>query len=172
MRFYGSRGAIPGPLGALSYIRKLLAMKTAYMFALICSVGLLASAAGFADSQAGMSAVETARLKFDAFNKHDASAIQALYATDAILHSPDHSNLVGNSQIADTYRWLFDAIPDAQDNLQSLGNSGNKVYAQFVLTGHLKGAQGKAVNLRIMSVYTVEGGHIVDDSTYYDRMAQ
>ncbi len=142
-------------------------MKTASLH-MIALAGL-ASATGFAVTRDSVDTVTTVRLKFEAFDRHDAAVIGEIYAPEATLHSPDYPNLVGNSQIADTYRHLFEAIPDAKDEIQSLGRSGDKVYAQFVLTGHLKGAADKTVNVRIMSVYTVKAGHIVDDSTYYDR---
>ena len=78
---------------------------------------------------------------------------------------------MGNAQIATTYRRLFEAIPDARDELQNLDRSGDKVYAQFILTGHWKTAPDQAVRVRILSVYTMKGGHIVEDATYYDRKA-
>ena len=134
-------------------------MKAGYLIALLCCSWC----------RAGVDPVATVRLKFMAFDRHDAAAIQGIYADDAVLHSPDYPNLAGNAPIADTYRRLFDAIPDARDKVQSLDRSANKVYVQFVLTGHLKGAPDRAVKVRIMSVYTVQGGRIVEDVTYYDR---
>jgi ketosteroid isomerase-like protein len=142
-------------------------MKTVHLVALVC----MASATAFAVQRDSDNAVATVQLKFAAFDRHDVTAIAAIYAAEAVLHSPDYPNLVGNSQIAETYRLLFEAIPDAKDELQSLGRSADKVYAQFVLTGHFKGATDASVRIRIMSVYTIKGGHIVDDSTYYDRKA-
>ena len=136
-------------------------MKTAYLITLLAAASCLAAA----DS------VVPVRLKFLAFDRHDVGAIQAIYADDAVLHSPDYPNLVGNTQIAATYRRLFEGIPDARDELQSLDRSGDKVYAQFTLTGHWKTAPDQAVRVRILSVYTMKGGHIVEDATYYDRKA-
>ena len=141
--------------------------EAAYLIALF----FVASATAFAVKQPSDDTVKTVQLKFAAFDRHDATAIQGIYADEAVLHSPDYPNLVGNAQIADTYRRLFEAIPDAKDELQSLDTSADKVYAQFLLTGHWKGAPEQAVKVRIMSVYTVRGGHIVEDVTYYDRKA-
>ena len=140
-------------------------MKTAYLVALVC----LASVTAFAIQRDSDNTVTIVQLKFAAFDRHDVTAIEALYATDAVLHSPDYPNLVGNVPIAATYRRLFEAMPDAKDELQSLGVDANKVYAQFVLTGHLKGNPDAIVRVRIMSIYTVEAGRIVEDATYYDR---
>jgi len=134
----------------------------------LCLTSAIASTAA---SGADIKPVDAVRLKFAAFNKHDADTIEKIYASGATLHSPDYPNLAGNKQIADTYRRLFDAIPDAKDNLETLESSPGHVYAQFTLTGHLKAAQNKPISVRIMSVYAVKHGHIVEDSTYYDRKA-
>lgn len=118
---------------------------------------------------AGLGPTKTVEQKFSAFNRHDAAAIQSLYASDAILHSPDYPELHGNSKIADTYRWIFDAIPDANDSVVTLESTADHVYVQFVLSGHLKDAGNKPISVRIMSVYTIKDHLIVGDSTYYDR---
>jgi ketosteroid isomerase-like protein len=131
---------------------------------------LFVSAAAPASHSAAR-AIETVRSKFDAFNRHDAAMIQDIYASNAVLHSPDYPSLQGNRPIADTYRKLFETIPDAKDTVVLLETSGNHVYAQFVLTGHWMGAQDKPLNVRIISVYAIEAGRIIDDSTYYDRKA-
>jgi ketosteroid isomerase-like protein len=144
-------------------------MKTAAMIALVCLAYGTTSTPGFTASYQGVDPVKTVRQKFEAFNRHDAAAIEGIYATDAVLHSPDYPELAGNSRIADTYRGLFDALPDANDSVENIDRSGDRVYAQFVLSGHLKGMGGKFVKVPIISVYTVRDGHIVADSTYYDR---
>jgi len=144
-------------------------MKTAATIFLFSFASVVANPAISAASRADIKSIDTVRSKFEAFDKHDADAIEKIYASRATLSSPDYPNLTGNKQIADTYRKLFEAIPDAKDNLESIESSSNHIYAQFVLTGHLKGAQDKPISVRIISVYAVKDGHIVDDSTYYDR---
>lgn len=114
---------------------------------------------------------KTVRLKFEAFNRHDAGAIELRYAPNAVLHSPDYPELHGNTAIAQTYRQLFAAIPDAVDTVQALGYFEDKVYAQFVLSGHFNGVMDKPITARIISVYTIKDDLIVDDATYYDRKA-
>lgn len=116
-------------------------------------------------------AVDVVRQKFEAVNRHDADAIQRIYAADARLQSPDYPSLTGNAPIAETYRKIFAAIPDAKDEIETLEASPNHVYVQFVLTGHFGGAQDKPVRVRLIAVYAVSHGHIVDDVTYYDRKA-
>jgi ketosteroid isomerase-like protein len=107
--------------------------------------------------------------KFRAFNRHDTAAIEKLYAAAARLHSPDYPDLEGNGPIAETYRTLFETIPDARDEVTAIEAGPQHVYAQFVLRGHLGGETKKPITVRIMSVYRVEGGRITQDDTYYDR---
>ena len=146
-------------------------MKIGAAFAFLIVVVCLSVSSGFAIAKASGDQTKTVRLKFDAFNRHDVDAIKTTYAPDAILHSPDYPELHGNSPIAETYSRLFDAMPDAKDTIQALGSFEDKVYAQFLLTGHFNGAADKPVSVRIMSVYTIRNGLIIDDSTYYDRKA-
>jgi ketosteroid isomerase-like protein len=122
-----------------------------------------------AASQNDIGPLEVVRHKFSAFNQHDVRAIGAIYASTATLHSPDYPDLVGNAAIAETYRKLFDSIPDAQDRIGRLESVGDHVYVQFVLSGHWQGMQDRPIRVRIISVYAVDAGRIVEDATYYDR---
>lgn len=147
-------------------------VKSIMRFMLFNMVCLLASVSAFAGPHdIGNHPLDTVRLKFAAFDRHDVATIRSLYAQDAVLHSPDHPRLTDNGPIAETYRSLFVLIPDAKDVVTSLDVSGNKVFSQYVLTGHLQGAAGKPIKVSIMSVYTVRNNHIVLDDTYYDRKA-
>jgi ketosteroid isomerase-like protein len=137
------------------------------MPALLAVASTVASGPGTSETEP----VKTIESKFSAFNRHDADAIETIYANDAILRSPDYPELVGNSKIADTYRWIFNAIPDAKDSIVTIDSTANRVYVQFVLSGHLKDAGNKPISVRIMSVYTIKDHRVVSDSTYYDRKA-
>jgi len=144
-------------------------MKASSLMVMFCVAGSVAcAAAAAADTD---DAAKTVQRKFAAFNAHDAAAIQDIYGADAVLHSPDYPELKGNGPIAGTYRQLFAAIPDAKDEVQTVDVAGDRVYVQFLLTGHWGGAPDKAVHARIMSIYTVADGHITADTTYYDRKA-
>ena len=136
---------------------------------LFACLACLAGAAPSSTRAGGHDALATVQQKFDAFNRHDADAIERLYARDAALHSPDYPSLSGNKPIADTYRKIFGMIPDARDDLTSIESAGNHVYVQFVMRGHLGGAQDKPIALRLMSVYTIQNDRIAEDNTYYDR---
>jgi SnoaL-like protein len=135
----------------------------------LCLCGSLAGGSSYADSQSDAGPVEAVRHKFAAFNRHDVGAIEEIYSRGAILNSPDYRNLVGNKPIAETYRKLFDSIPDANDKIELLESAGKHVYAQFVLSGHWNGLQDKPISVRIMAAYTLRGGRIIEDATYYDR---
>lgn len=139
------------------------------LLGMVCMLPGLPAFAGPHDT--GNHPLDTVRQKFAAFDKHDVASIRSLYAQDAILHSPDHPRLADSVSIAKTYRSLFALIPDAKDVVKSLDVSGNKVFSQYVLTGHLKGAIDKPIKVSILSVYTVRNNHIVLDDTYYDRKA-
>ena len=143
-------------------------MKKKQTFALTGLLCLIASLS-LPAQPLGHGVLATVQQKFTAFNRHDAEAIERLYAPDATLHSPDYPNLSGSRPIADTYRKVFAMIPDARDDIASLERVGNHVYAQFVMTGHLGGAQDKPISVRLMSVYTIGNDRIVGDDTYYDR---
>lgn len=113
--------------------------------------------------------IQVVQKKFEAFNRHDVSTIESLYGPQATLQSPDYPQLSGNANIAQTYRQLFKAIPDARDTVVKMDVIANRVYAQFLLTGHFGGDQSNSVSVKIISVYTIERDRIVSDSTYYDR---
>src|ERR1700751_1972599 len=102
-------------------------MKTITKMAISASLGCLASFTGCAAFQPGADPAEAVRAKFEAVNRHDVSAIENIYAADAVLHSPDYPELSGNAPIAETYRSLFEAIPDARDEPQSLDVVADKV---------------------------------------------
>jgi ketosteroid isomerase-like protein len=135
----------------------------------LCALSGLCLAVAQANGNVEGRSIETVRSKFTAFNLHDVAAIEKLYSQDAALNSPDYPDLVGNKPIAETYRKLFDAIPDAKDEIELLESAGNHIYVKFVMTGHWNGAQDKPISAHIMAVYTVRDGRIIDDATYYDR---
>jgi ketosteroid isomerase-like protein len=135
----------------------------------VCLYWGLAGGSSNAASQVDNQLIETVRNKFAAFNQHDVAAIEQIYSGTATLNSPDYHDLVGNKSIAETYRRIFDSIPDAKDTIEQLESVGQHVYVQFVLSGHWNGLQAKPISVRIMSVYTVKDGRIAADETYYDR---
>ena len=144
-------------------------MKNLFVFLVLSTVCISLGLETLSQAHSTPDVVRVVQSKFKAFNEHDVSAIEHIYAADAVLHSPDYPQLAGNTAIAGTYKSLFDAIPDARDTVQNIIGSDDKVIVEFVLTGHFGGAENKPVNARIVSIYTVKHAHIIADSTYYDR---
>ena|ERR1700722_8215145 len=145
------------------------AMKNIFTFVLLSALCISLGLETLSQAHTTTDVMSVVQSKFKAFNAHDVAAIEQIYAADAILHSPDYPELSGNTPIAATYKRIFDAIPDAQDTVQNIMRSDDKVIVEFVLSGHFGGADGKPINARIVSIYTVKHAHIVADSTYYDR---
>jgi ketosteroid isomerase-like protein len=136
------------------------AIKTSLVAAVLC---LPIAGQGWAERTPDARQVDVVRRKFSAFNQHDALAIQRLYATDARLHSPDYPDLAGNQSIAETYRRIFTAIPDARDDVKVLEAGSERMYVQFVLSGHMAGAADRPISVRIISVCRVKEGRILED---------
>lgn len=141
-------------------------MKKTLLTSIICAISYGSLSVSVASSPSPASVVKQ---KFDAFNRHDVNVIESLYSPNAVLQSPDYPGLSGNVEIAKTYQKLFDAIPDAKDSVTQIDSIEHRVYAQFILTGHIGGDQNKPVSAKIISIYTVDGAHITADTTYYDR---
>jgi ketosteroid isomerase-like protein len=144
-------------------------LKYLFVFLLLSTVCVSLGLETLSQAHGTPDVVRVVQSKFKAFNEHDVSTIERIYAADAVLHSPDYPELAGNTAIAGTYKSLFDAIPDARDAVQNIIGSDDKVVVEFVLTGHFGGVETKPVHARIVSIYTVKHAHIIADSTYYDR---
>ena len=126
----------------------------------ICVCWSLSAVSTPADAHTNNRSIEVVQSQIRSLhNQHpNVAAIEGIYASGALLNSPDNRSLIGNKPIDDTYRKLFDAIPDAKDNIEMLEAAGNHIYVQFVLTGHWNGISDKPLEVRIMSVYKVADG--------------
>lgn len=99
---------------------------------------------------------------FEAFNAHDWELMESLYADSVVLQDPSYPDgKVGKSGMSDFYR----SVPDIHDEVKSIYCEGNKAVIEFVSTGTM---EGKAFEMAICTVLTVENGKIVRDHTYYD----
>jgi ketosteroid isomerase-like protein len=88
-------------------------------------------------SQASRAGVE--RL-FETFNRHDAVAMRALYAPDAIHVSPAFCTPKrGPDEIAAVYQGLFTSLPDVRDEVVQIVAEGDHAAVRFVAhSGALK----------------------------------
>jgi ketosteroid isomerase-like protein len=108
---------------------------------------------------------EVVQLMFAAFNRHDAIAMAALYASNARLNSSDFCVPRGKGDVERTYAALFAAFPDIEDNVDSMVASGDRVAVRFTARSRLG---SPALDLRIMTFITVRTGRIVEDDSIFD----
>jgi hypothetical protein len=68
---------------------------------------------------------------FAAFNARDFLQMEALYASDAILTSPDFCTPRGKRDLRRTYQTLFQAHPDVQDIVDVMVVEADRVAIKF-----------------------------------------
>ena len=110
--------------------------------------------------------LKTLERLFDAFNRHDATAMAGLYAKDARLVSSDFCGLrVGRAEVMRTYRELFSAFPDIHDDVEQMVVEGDRVAVHFVA----RSGQGSSpLQLPISTFLTVRHGLIQSDESTFD----
>lgn len=100
---------------------------------------------------------------FDAFNRHDAAAMEKLYAPDARLTSPDFCSARTRDDVVRTYEAMFAAFPDIHDEVQSTVAEGELVAVRFVA----RSRRGDLV-LPVQAMIRVHNGLIVQDDSLFD----
>jgi len=81
-----------------------------------------------------MNALEVSQRSFDAWNRHDADAVIALYAEDATYHTPRFEHPLKGKAIGDFLTSVLAAYPDLRFEVISRGDTGGGLVAtQFVL---------------------------------------
>jgi ketosteroid isomerase-like protein len=109
---------------------------------------------------------DVVRAMFDAFNRHDATALAALYAPDALLTSPDFcAPRRGSEGARRTYQALFEAMPDIRDTVDEMVVQGDRVAVRFRARAIV---QGQPVELPIAAFMQVSEGRIVRDQSFFD----
>jgi ketosteroid isomerase-like protein len=101
---------------------------------------------------------------FEAFNRHDAAAMRALYAPDAMHISPAFcSPKRGPEEIASVYQGLFTSLPDVHDEVVQIVAEGDHAAVRFV-------ARSKSLPqpLLLAAFIQVRDGRIVREETFYD----
>lgn len=110
---------------------------------------------------------------FDHFNKHEWDKLGSLYADSADFKDPALGNGIvkqTRQQIIDKYKQLNGFLPDINIKQPALYPSGaNIVVAEFISSG--TAPDGTKMDLPICTIFTIEGGKITKDYTYYDNMA-
>lgn len=114
-----------------------------------------------------------------AFNKHDAKAIAALYAPEAVFIERGDQLSAGFDAIESDYRVYFQAFPDATTAITRSWHSGDTVLFEFVEGGTNTGKNrthkptGKRFGYVGASVLKFKpSGEVQTDTTYADELTK
>jgi len=124
-----------------------------------------------------MNALEVSQRSIDAWNKHDADALVAVYAEGGTYHNPRVDHPLTGQAIGDFAKSVWAAYPDMSLEIISRGDTGGGLVAtQWVLHGTHTGPYmdgtpptGRTVAYRGASFTKVEGDKIRSEHTYPDR---
>jgi ketosteroid isomerase-like protein len=121
----------------------------------------------FATALASSSAAPTEIIPslFAAFNRHDAAALQLLYAPAASLTSSDFCRPRTGADVGRTYAALFRTFPDIQDHVDTILIQGDRAAVRFTSESH---APGKSFHMKLATFFRFRHGRIVDDDTVFD----
>jgi steroid delta-isomerase-like uncharacterized protein len=124
-----------------------------------------------------MNALEVSKRNIDAWNRHDADAILALYAEGGTYSAPRAGKTLTGQAIADYAKAVWTAYPDMSLEIISSGDTGGGLVAtQWVFHGTHTGPYfdgspptGRTVTLPGASFTQVEGDKIRSEHVYIDR---
>ena len=124
-----------------------------------------------------MNALEVTQRQLDAWNRHDAEALVALYAEGATYNSPCFDYPRTGQAIADFVKSVFTAYPDLRFEMISSGDTGGGLVAsQLVLQATRTGPfmdgtppTGRTVTYPVASFVQVEGDKIRSEHVYLGR---
>ena len=102
---------------------------------------------------------------FDAFNRHDVAALQALYAPNARLTSSDFCKPRTGTDVGRTYGAMFRAFPDIRDDVDTIIIDGDRAAVRFVSSSRTPGG---SFRVKLMTFFPFSGGRIVEDDTVFD----
>lgn len=111
------------------------------------------------------SPAQVVQAMFDAFNRHDAAGMAALYADDARLTSSDFCAPRGKRDVERTYDVLFRAHSDVRDEVETMIVSGDRVAVRFTA---LSSAGTQPLELPMIAIITARDGRIAADDTLFD----
>ena len=124
-----------------------------------------------------MNALEVSQRSIDAWNKHDADALVAVYAEGGTYHTPRLAHPLTGKAIGDFAKSVWAAYPDMSLEIISRGDTGEGLVAsQLVLHGTHTGPYfdgspptGRTVAYPIASFAQIEGDKIRSEHVYLDR---
>jgi steroid delta-isomerase-like uncharacterized protein len=114
-----------------------------------------------------MNALEVSQRYLDAWNRHDADAIVAIYAEGGTYHTPRLDHVLKGQAIADWAKSVWAAYPDMRLEVISRGDTGGGLVAsQLVLHGT---HTGPFMDGTPPTFTQVEGDKIRSEHVYLDR---
>jgi steroid delta-isomerase-like uncharacterized protein len=124
-----------------------------------------------------MNAIEVVKRYFDAWNRHDADAIAALFVEGGTYSNPIAGQGLTGQATADFAKRLFTAFPDASFKIVSIGDTGGGLVAtQWLARGTNTGPladgsppTGRPLTVPGASFTQVEGDKIRSEQAYHDR---
>ena len=124
-----------------------------------------------------MNAVEVSKRSIDAWNRHDADAVIALYAEEATYHTPRFDHPLKGKALADFIKSVLTAFPNLRFEVIGRGDTGGGLVAvQLVLHGTHTGSfmegtppTGRTVAYPLASFAKIEGDKIRTEHIYLDR---
>jgi steroid delta-isomerase-like uncharacterized protein len=124
-----------------------------------------------------MSAIEVVKRYSDAWNRHDADAIVALFVEGGTYSNPIAGQGLTGEAIASFAKGVFTAYPDASFEIVSIGDTGGGLVAwQWLAHGTNSGPladgsppTGRSVTLPGASFTQVESNKIRSEQAYHDR---
>jgi steroid delta-isomerase-like uncharacterized protein len=115
-----------------------------------------------------------------ALNAHDAEAVAAAYAEDAVVTQAvqDGGTFTGRAEIAGWVRDNVAGLPDLEVGVVSVVQDADRLVWEWVYTGSYTGqypgapgGAGQAIELRGVSVMEVQDGVVVRETLYFDNLA-
>jgi steroid delta-isomerase-like uncharacterized protein len=124
-----------------------------------------------------MNAIEVVKRYVDAWNRHDADAIVALFVEGGTYSNPVAGQGLTGQAIAGFAKGVFTAYPDVSFEIVSIGDTGGGLVAYQWLgratnTGPLADGSpptGRSITLPGASFAQVEGDKIRSEQVYHDR---
>ena len=124
-----------------------------------------------------MNALEVSQRSIDAWNRHDADAVIALYAEGATYQTPRFDQPLKGKAIPDFIKSVLTAYPDLRFDVISRGDiGGGLVASQLVLhathTGPFMDGSpptGRTVTYPLASFAQIKGVKIRSEHVYLDR---
>lgn len=132
-------------------------------------------------SEAEAANVALVQSGFEAFNKHDAKALTAFYADDAVISEQwAPADTKGKKAIEKQFKELFKAFPDAKDEVGAIWGAGDYVVVETTFSGTnkaaapgmgIKKATKKKATVRGASVFKIADGKVKEHWSFGNGMA-